>query len=630
MQSGEFGGRMNLNSKVTFLFAAIALGILAMLVAISLYAFRSFSITSSSAHVRTAAEVVRVHLTEAMIQGTIQHREQFLARLMEVQGLSVARVVRSPIVDQQFGAGLVRELPADEIEKAVLASGEPRYELREVNGDTLFRGTIPFVASTEGTPNCLQCHNVPEGAVLGAVTMEMSIADLKERALMTVAGLVAMVALFALLAIALVRRIIRPVGEAARDVEVAVQRALKGDFKSQIAAYPQDEIGQIANDTNRLLSYLDGGLERITQRVVQLTGRNPRQDENKLEATIDMVNSLADAAAFKQAIEEDETKGEIYDRFGRILTERFGITTYSIYEATDGKQMAPMLVDGEAGGACRWCDPQILVRSETCRAKRSGHPVDAIAQPGICYAFRGTPDGGELRSHYCVPIIQSGSVGSVIQLVVPESDTRRLQEVAPFIHVYVREMAPVLEAKRLTETLRDSSLRDAMTGLNNRRFLEEYVDTLIASARRRQVSLAILLLDLDYFKVVNDTYGHDAGDTVLKALSGVLKQSVRASDMVIRFGGEEFLIVLQETTVEGAEKVAENIRRAVEQLKIQVAGAVLQKTISIGLAMFPEDSETFWQTVKFADVALYRAKEAGRNRVVRFEAEMWEGHAEAY
>src|SRR5690606_16863123 len=101
---------------------------------------------------------------------------------------------RSPIVDQQFGAGLVRELPADEIEKAVLASGQARYELREVNGDTLFRGTIPFIASAEGTPNCLQCHNVPEGAVLGAVTMEMSIADLKERALLTVAGLVTVVA----------------------------------------------------------------------------------------------------------------------------------------------------------------------------------------------------------------------------------------------------------------------------------------------------------------------------------------------------------------------------------------------------------------------------------------------------
>jgi diguanylate cyclase (GGDEF)-like protein len=169
-----------------------------------------------------------------------------------------------------------------------------------------------------------------------------------------------------------------------------------------------------------------------------------------------------------------------------------------------------------------------------------------------------------------------------------------------------------------------------MTGLNNRRFLEEYVDTLVAANRRRKTSIAILMLDLDYFKVVNDTHGHDAGDAVLKALAGVLKNAVRASDMVIRFGGEEFLIVLQETDSENAARIAENIRATVAELKVQAGGTVLQKTISIGVAMFPHDSETFWQTVKFADVALYRAKEEGRNRVVVFTPEMWAGTAESY
>ncbi|PKO57249.1 MAG: diguanylate cyclase, partial [Betaproteobacteria bacterium HGW-Betaproteobacteria-19] len=142
--------------------------------------------------------------------------------------------------------------------------------------------------------------------------------------------------------------------------------------------------------------------------------------------------------------------------------------------------------------------------------------------------------------------------------------------------------------------------------------------------------LAVMMLDLDYFKVVNDTHGHDAGDAVLKALAGVLRQSVRASDMVIRFGGEEFLIVLQDADQGAALKVGENIRQAVEAMKVQVNGLVLQKTISIGLAMLADDSNSFWQTVKFADVALYRAKENGRNRVVAFEPEMWSGQAETY
>ncbi|MCK9988871.1 MAG: hypothetical protein AzoDbin1_05343 [Azoarcus sp.] len=621
---------MNLNRKMTLLFGGIAVGTLVMLILISLYAFRSYSIASSTAHVRTAAEVVRVHLTESMILGVINKREQFLNRLLEVQGLRTARVVRSTYVNEQFGAGMNREMSADEIEKLVLADGQPRYEIRDDGGESVFRGTIPFAASSRGTPNCLQCHKVSEGTVLGAVTMELSLTELKEKALTTVTWISVTMAMFAALSIVLARRLILPVGSTAQAVERAVQRALKGDFKGRVEKRTDDEIGQIASETNNLLSFLDDGLARISQRVVQLTGRTLRQDDNQLEVAIDMVNGLADASSFKQAIEEDETKSEIFDRFGRVLTDQFGVREFSIYETSGPKQLEPFMVDGVQGSPCRWCDPQILVRSDMCRAKRSGHTVDGLTQPGICYAFKQPDDTGETRRHYCVPIMQSGAVGSIVQLVVRESEAARFHAQVPYVNVYVREMAPVLEAKRLTETLRESSLRDAMTGLNNRRFLEEYVDTLVATARRRKIELALLVLDIDYFKMVNDTYGHDAGDAVLKSLAAVLRTSVRASDMVIRFGGEEFLIVLQETEAENALRVAENIRATVEDMKIQVGGAVLQKTISIGLAMFPEDSETFWQTVKFADVALYRAKEDGRNRVVRFRSEMWEGHADSY
>ncbi len=621
---------MNLNRKVTLLFGGVSLGTLVMLIVISLYAFRSYSIASSTAHVRTAAEMVRVHLTEAMIHGIIDKREQFLDRLMEVQGLRSARVVRSSHVNDQFGAGMSREMQADETEKLVLADGKARYNLDDIDGESIFRGTIPFAASARGTPNCLQCHNVGEGDVLGAVTIELSLAELKRKALATVFMIIVTVAVFSLLAILAARRLILPVGSTARAVERAVERALKGDFRGRVEQRTDDEVGEIATHTNDLLTFLDQGLGRISQRVVQLTGRTVSHDENQLEVAIDMVNGLADASGFKQAIEEDETKAQIFDRFGKVLVERFGIEEFSIYETDGPKQLTTVSVNGVPNASCHWCDPQILARGEMCRAKRSGHTVDGFAQPGICYAFQPSVEGGEARRHYCVPIMQCGTVGNVVQLVVPESKIDEFQEQMPYVQVYVREMAPVLEAKRLTETLRESSLRDAMTGLNNRRFLEEYVDTLIASNRRRKATIAILMLDLDYFKIVNDSYGHDAGDSVLKAVAGVLKHSVRASDMVIRFGGEEFLIVLQDTDAEGAMRVAENIRAAVSEMKVQAGGTVLQKTISVGVATFPHDSDTFWQTVKFADVALYRAKEEGRNRVVMFASEMWEGHAESY
>jgi diguanylate cyclase (GGDEF)-like protein len=285
------------------------------------------------------------------------------------------------------------------------------------------------------------------------------------------------------------------------------------------------------------------------------------------------------------------------------------------------------MVDGEMADTCRWCDPQILIRPEACRVRRTGHLVDGVTNPEICYSFLPPAEVGA-RRHICFPVIQSGSVGSVVQLLTTPEEQEKLLGKVPFINVYLRETAPVLETKRLMESLRDSTLRDPMTGLNNRRFLEEYVETLVASVQRKRTHVAILMLDLDYFKMVNDTYGHDAGDAVLKALSNVLKQSVRASDLVIRYGGEEFLIILVDSEGEAADRVAENIRLAVENLKVQVSGIVLQKTISIGISDFPTDSDTFWQAVKFADVALYQAKEQGRNRTIRFNPSMWSDNKE--
>jgi diguanylate cyclase (GGDEF)-like protein len=619
---------VNLNAKVTFFFVSIFAGLLAVLLAISLYAFRSFSIASATEHIRTAGEIVRVHLTESMINGVIDKRENFLRRLVEIQGLKSARVIRSPEVVKQFGQGLSQEAAVDELERQVLKDGKSRFEVFKEGDETVFRGIIPYIATASGNPNCLQCHQVSEGAVLGAVSMSMSIEALREKALLTVAGIGTAVAIFALLLVFLLHRLLRPISDTAHAVEGAVQRALRGDFKAHVEKKTNDEIGHIATDMNLLLNFLDDGLNRIGTNVARLTERTPAPGENLLTATIDMVDGLTKAAHFKQAIEEDEAKIEIYQRLSSALQQEFKLKEFSLYEVSSNKkQMKSIMVDGELADTCRWCDPQILIRPEACRVRRTGHVVDGVTNPEICNSFRPPAELGE-RHHVCFPVIQSGSVGSVVQLLATPDEQSNLLRMLPFINVYLRETAPVLETKRLMESLRESTLRDPMTGLNNRRFLEEYVETLVASVQRKRTHAAILMLDLDYFKMVNDTYGHDAGDTVLKALSNLLKQSVRAADLVIRYGGEEFLIILIDSEGDAAEHVAENIRLAVEGLKVQIAGITLQKTISIGIADFPTDSDTFWQAVKFADVAMYLAKEGGRNRVIRFKPEMWSDNKE--
>jgi diguanylate cyclase (GGDEF)-like protein len=133
------------------------------------------------------------------------------------------------------------------------------------------------------------------------------------------------------------------------------------------------------------------------------------------------------------------------------------------------------------------------------------------------------------------------------------------------------------------------------------------------------------MCDLDYFKQVNDQYGHETGDLLLEETATALLKTVREADYVIRFGGEEFLVLLIDVEEGEADTVAEKIRQAVAAVRVQTASGPLSKTISIGVSSFPADGEALWQTIKFADVALYKAKAAGRDRVVHFLPEMWSG-----
>lgn len=615
---------MKLDAKVKIFSIVMTVAMILVIVTVGFLSFRQFAITAEREHIRSIAEIVGVNLTESMLHGSIKEREDFLGHLATIQGLHLARVVRADSVSKQYGKGSERERAMDEIETRVLQNGQPYYELKDEDDVPVFRGTIPYVASRGGHINCLQCHEVAEGTVLGAITVSMSMNGMMRSAYATSSVMVLAIVLFMLVVLWFFRRLVKPVIVTAREVQETVARAIHGDFHANIESRTTDEIGQVAANLNSLLKFIQEGLTTISRDVAELLQQNPAEEhENLLNFTISRVEGLIDAAHFKQAIEEDETKPEIYRRLATVLQERFGVKYFSIYEVMpDTTHMTPLMVDGEAGAPIRWCDPKILVHAESCRARRTGHIVSSIGAPSICYAFR-PPAEAQDRMHVCIPIIQSGAVGGVVQLLVTSEEAERVQNFLPYLNVYLREAAPVIEAKRLMDTLRESTLTDAMTGLHNRRFLEEFAETLVSSSQRRNSRLSILMLDLDYFKMVNDTYGHDAGDLVLKALARTMQAAVRASDLVIRYGGEEFIIIMQDAGEEAAQAVAEKIRAAVENMKVQMPGAVLQKTISIGIAEFPQNSDTFWQAVKYADVALYNAKEAGRNRVVCFRPEMW-------
>lgn len=174
------------------------------------------------------------------------------------------------------------------------------------------------------------------------------------------------------------------------------------------------------------------------------------------------------------------------------------------------------------------------------------------------------------------------------------------------------------EIQILQERLKEQAIRDPMTGLFNRRYLDTIVPHELARCEREQAPLCVMMIDLDHFKHVNDTYGHQGGDEVLKALARLLLDSVRASDVACRYGGEEFLLLLPNMSAENAVMRAEQWRAAFQVTSVDHEGTSIKATLSIGVALYPAAGGSVTELTRCADLALYQAKKQGRNCVVLF------------
>ncbi len=164
------------------------------------------------------------------------------------------------------------------------------------------------------------------------------------------------------------------------------------------------------------------------------------------------------------------------------------------------------------------------------------------------------------------------------------------------------------------EKLSSLAFRDTLTGLNNRRFFDDKLNEEINRAIRYKRPLSLIMVDIDHFKKFNDNYGHQKGDEVLAVVSDILKKSIRSMDYICRYGGEEIAIILPETEITAAERVAETCREKVE--KLSVKKAAVSVTVSLGVSSVTDMVKTYEKIISSADQALYKAKESGRNKVI--------------
>ena len=259
---------------------------------------------------------------------------------------------------------------------------------------------------------------------------------------------------------------------------------------------------------------------------------------------------------------------------------------------------------------------------EDCWALRLGK-MHAMLHPDaglLCPHLHSFPAEG----YVCAPIHASGGALGMLHLCFGKADAGqtlderpRLLEVKQLMAArLVEQYSSSLVNLRLRETLRLESIRDPLTGLYNRRHMEASLEREELRAKRRGTPVAIIMLDIDHFKHLNDSHGHEAGDVALRELAALVRRHIRGEDIPCRYGGEEFILILPDAPLEIAQRRAEEIRLHGSELQIRYRDKLLTLTVSIGVAAFPDHGAELRGVVKVADDALYQAKKGGRNQVV--------------
>lgn len=215
------------------------------------------------------------------------------------------------------------------------------------------------------------------------------------------------------------------------------------------------------------------------------------------------------------------------------------------------------------------------------------------------------------HSYICLPLLAHGeAIGTLhFQMIAPGEVP---QPVLFTVNMFAEQVGLSIANISLREALRNQSIRDPLTGLYNRRYLEEMRERETRRAVRAEQGLGVLMLDLDHFKKFNDTYGHDAGDTVVRETASFLLESVRAEDIVCRFGSEEFLVIVPVADLKTTQNRAERIRSKLRELTVLHQGRSLGiLTVSVGVAELPRHGTTPKELIEAAEAALYRAKKEG-------------------
>ncbi len=371
----------------------------------------------------------------------------------------------------------------------------------------------------------------------------------------------------------------RQLERSVRQLGAVVEAVAAGQLERRLTLPPRDELYSLAENFNRMA-------DRLSERE----GQNAQLGE------------------FGNTLQTCKTAEEAYRVTEEFAPKLFGLFSGTLYRVSEPRNVLEEVAHW--GGKIADATAPIYTLSD-CWALRRGKLQVVDGERGIVCLHAPAP-----TTSLCAPLVTQNETLGVLYLYAHNPAARFSEATEHFVGTVAEQLALALSNLRLRESLLQQSIRDPLTGLFNRRHLEETLDLELHRAARREEPISAVMFDVDHFKRYNDLHGHDAGDAVLRALGGLVQRYIRAGDVACRYGGEEFLLLQPGMSAHDALVRAETLRQAVSLLSLEHNGVALDNiTVSLGIATYPEHALGRAALLKRADEALYEAKRAGRNRV---------------
>lgn len=606
---------MSSNKKITLMIFAMITTLSIIIVVLVAIGSRQTGYEGAKKKAYLTADIVKKSLTSHMVNGNMEKRDIFLNSISQLENVKDLWVIRAKSVSEQFGKSMLsNENPKDEIDKEVLQTGKEKTQIEESLFNAIIRVTIPYTASSNDKPNCLKCHNAKEGEVLGAISLTFDIREDRISNIIVLLYVIITICTFLTIILIYLKTKIVPYAKSFDHITETLKKVHEGDYSVRVSDGFLKEDKEASIWLNDLINKLDTVLTGIEKNLTSFVqNRSISMHQDKLINAKEIIEDISQIYNFKKTIENDSNKDDIYYRLISVLEEKLKIKYFCIFETDLSTNERKIIYSTEEyPNSC--CNLMKNIKN-SCRAERTNSIVSSENFPHICNIAKWR----EKTEHICIPFLVNEQINIVIHIISKDNeDLKHIKYQIGIIKKYLEESKPILESKILMDVLKQKNLTDALTGLYNRKYLDEFIDKKLSIEIRNGNSFAIMFLDIDYFKAVNDNYGHDVGDDILRKLANTMKKLICENDSIIRYGGEEFLILMKNATIQNAKELAEKINSEFSKIVFEYNGDSFNKSVSIGYSFFPKDADEIYKCIKYADISLYEAKSTGRNKVIRF------------